>query len=39
MAQTKEKVSGTPSRTASEIKEWYEQNYSKILHRNRRKRI
>ena len=29
MAQTK-KVSGTPTRTAAEIKEWYEQNYSKI---------
>ena len=29
MAQTK-KVSSTPTRTAAEIKEWYEQNYSKI---------
>ena len=29
MAQTK-KVSGTPTKTAQKIKEWYEKNYKNI---------
>ena len=30
MAQTKSQVSSTPTRTAAEIKEWYEKNEKNI---------